>query len=152
MTINRKELEERYNKAEGTVPVPISYTLNDLECILIGAWEGGSTYWVGKAEVNNPTIPDKKEAHALDWCTSEWAFHALLEGGTIYFEDNEGGEYNGTLTLEGLKKGLELFVANRAERNTVNFVDDGKLDAGQLDAGDSDVILQLGIFGEWVFG
>lgn len=152
MTIKRNELEERYGKAEGTINIPIKYTLEDLECALIGAWEGGSNYWVGKVEVKHPTI-SRKEAHDAGWCTSEWAFHALVEGGSIYFEDNEGGEDKGELTLEGMKKGLELFIQNRASRNYVNFLNfDGTLDMGQVDAGDADMILQYSLWGEVIFG
>lgn len=152
MTIKRDELGEYYGKAEGTIHIPIKYTLEDLECALISAWEGGSNYWVGKAEVKHPSITIE-EAHGSGWCTSEWAFHALVEGGSIYFEDNEDGEDKGELTLEGMKKGLELFVKNCARNNHVNFFNfDGTLDMGQVDAVDADMILQYSLWGKVIFG
>lgn len=151
MTVKRNELAEKYEKVEGTITVPIKYTLDDLEGLLISAWEGGSTYWVGKVEVNHPKVA-KQDAYDADWATSEWAFNALVEGGSIYVEDNEGGEYKGTITLESFKKGFEKFVAHRANQSALNFIYNGTIDGGQLDAGDADGVFQYAAFGEWVFG
>lgn len=63
---------------------------------------------------------------------------ALTRGGTLTFEDEDGGKHE--LTKSNMRKGIELAVAN-----TSASLDD-------FDSLDADCAVQYAVFGELVYG
>lgn len=150
---NGKKIDNYDKRRElyvGEITVPVKYNYYDLECIIITALEGGINYWVGKYRIDHP---DGKKPESRDIATSEWAFDALRRGGSVWFKarEEEGGD-EGTLTFEGLIKGLNMFVEHRVSQSKANFIEGGGLDVGNIDADDADGIIQFSTFNEWIFG
>lgn len=140
-----------------TTIVGVTYNMADLQSITVGFWEGGSVYWIKLAEIHHPILTKKPRGMA----TSEWAFDALLNGGSIDFTPCDTVEEEGekfSLTMEKYRAGLQMFIEKRMkERYPVShapppIITGGILDAGNVDANDADTILQYALFKEGVFG
>lgn len=74
-------------KVVATAQVPLNFTAQQIFYLVCGALEGGIGYW---AQLQN----DRKEwsDKPKDVTISSWATKILLEGGTIYFRDEENME------------------------------------------------------------
>lgn len=115
-------------------------TLEQIDNLLICAFEGGSNYWYTIKREIEPTVTLYK--------TIDYLMPALNPGGALIIVDknedeDEAEEY--TLNLESIEKGLRL-MAESYTFHTKNFID------GNEDAETGDVFLQLCLFGEIVFG
>lgn len=75
----------------------------------------------------------------------------LYDGGKLQFVDSEDPEARYDLTLAMLLKGIETAIEQEYYPE-YNWYGDGKLDSCRIDTDVADVILQLGLFGEVVFG
>ncbi len=127
------------DKSVGTVTIKKNITENDIACIMVGTFEGGSNYWVGLDNKDKP----EWEAKPKDEPNSTWATKILLDGGSIKFYSLEGDEdEDWILTLDKLIKGLQLNCEQRPH----------DCDLEQGDAGTCDCILQYALFGEVVYG
>ncbi len=120
----------------GYVKTVVAITAEDIENIIVTAFEGGSNYWMGL--IKN-----------ADWCfkpagepTSLWATRLLLEGKAIPLCDKEKPEEVFMLTLENLLSGIK----QSWEEHPSSW------DKENWDAVDCDCILQYALFGEIVFG
>lgn len=120
-------------KAERTVIV----TQEDIDDIMAGALEGGITYWCCKAEV------------VEDDYYGEYASEQISRGGSLRLYDNEDDEQY-ILTLDNFLKGLRLAIKDGYGNDW--FSDDARLDCAMIDGEAADIIVQMALFGEVVFG
>lgn len=134
------------------VKLPISREVFDN--IIVSAFEGGIGYW---ACLDNTTDdfeeyysineqiksykPDDYYNHPSFKTTSDIIRELLLQGKSITLEDVEDDSQKWVLTLEMLKKGIELWLLHN-ERGNIN----------NIDSNDADQIVRYAIFGELTFG
>ena len=109
----------------------------EIEDAIIGAMEGGSSYWAG---LNNR--PDIWRLREKGTPLSEYAIKLLTEGDKVLFYDIENPSDEWELTMDKLKEGFNLAIKQ-------NYYDP-KVD--DIDSEIADMILQLSLFGEIVFG
>ena len=125
-------IDQRKAEIVGKIEQPVS--VYDLECILEGAFEGGSNYWISKVSNATPEID----------CTYYSELVAVHDGKvTIEVDDDWGAcpQYTRTIGREDVLRGLNLW-ATKCE----GFAFDN------MDAEDYDCILQLAMWGELIFG
>lgn len=133
------------------VNLPISYEV--LDNIIVSAFEGGIGYWACLDNTTddfeqyysiNEQIKSMKKYdyynHPHFKTTSDIVRELLLEGKSITLEDAEDDSQKWVLTLEMLKKGIELWL----------LIDGGAIK--DIDSNDADQIVQYAIFGELTFG
>jgi hypothetical protein len=131
--------------------IKIEKELNDefLRDVGITAVEGGIGYWsqiegYGKF-VNSLYVGD----------TSQKSLNPLNRLGKLFVIDDWTGEPDPEeptheLTTELIAKGMQLVLDSGKWKRIASAI--LAEDAGDLDAGDADVIVQLGCFGEVVYG
>ena len=119
------------------VNLNITVTSEDIDDIMATAREGGINYWCDKATVVGNYL-------------GEFASEQIARGGTLKLHDAEENK-NHLLTRDGLLKGIKMAIENNY------FTDYGwhngkELDTCNVDAEVADVIIQLAIFGDVVYG
>ena len=112
----------------------MAYTLRAIESVLVGAFEGGSNFWIDEVK---------------------WSgYKQFLEGEVIHIKTDEMGTHD--LDLKKLKKGIAQFrkAWNDPDYKGINYSNDKwyDLDSGVYDANDNDCMLQFALFGELVYG
>lgn len=122
------------------VEIPMEFSSNDIENIIVGAIEGGIGYWahtIGntKGENGMPIVADIPDGEALSIHVS----NQLQEGKEIYMVDSEGDHF--VLTMDLLLNGIKLHHIRRPDTDKENY-----------DAEDYDCIVQLAVFGKLVYG
>lgn len=119
------------------IPVTIDVTLEELADLVVDIFECGSTYWCG---LDNTTPEWDECPEELPW--SQWLFNILLNDKEVILYDieNPDEEETYTLTKEKLLKGVSLAIKDYH----FNFDD--------YDGGDADIVLQLALFDEVIFG
>ena len=102
---------------------------------LVASFEGGSNYWYN--------LPDLSMVKKIkDKAMSERITLSALDGAVIPVYDLEDeDEHLGDISKENIERGVALYLQ-----------DYGSLQADEMDASDSDVLLQLIVMGEIVFG
>lgn len=115
----------------------IKITDEDIDDIMVSALEGGICYWCCKAEVIE------------DDYFGEYASDQISRGGSLRLYDSEEDEVY-VLTLDKFMRGLQLAFEQGYYRSY--WLDGDMLDTCQIDSADADVIVQLALFGEVVFG
>ena len=115
----------------------IKVTAQDIDDIMCSALEGGITYWCCKAEVVGNYL-------------GEFASEQISRGGTLKLYDAEEDEVY-ELTLEKLLKGIKLAIQENYYAD-YDWCDGTMLDTCQVDANVADVIIQLALFEEVVYG
>lgn len=119
------------------VSLIVAITAQNLEDILVTAFEGGITYWADTVHV-----PQNKTNDAIPW---HYASDLVAHGGSVqilYQNSNEQLESQ-TLTRPKLLKGWEMFFMQHGY-NLDNLMD--------FDAHDADCIVQYALFQKLVFG
>lgn len=132
-----------------TFKAAVRLTLSQIENLLISAFEGGSNYWIAQVDTKMTAseIKAKREANP-DY---SWIYDAILrEGGSVLIHiQNEGdldeSELVRELTLDKLVAGIQLLFDTypRHGNDILNQNDD---------AITADVMLQLALFKEVLFG
>lgn len=118
----------------------------DIQDLVSTALCGGIGYW---AKLDN-TTEDFENAPSEE-CIDETVARLLMEGKSIKLLDEEDGtEYD--WTLEKLLKGLELTLGSVYGRVNGPMMENGTIDMTRVDAEVADVIVQMGLFGEIVYG
>lgn len=115
----------------------LKVTQEDIDDIMCSALEGGITYWCNEAEVVGKYL-------------GEWAHEQISRGGTLILHDAESDD-KWELNRDNLLKG----IAQAYEGNwfmEYGWCDGNVIDTCQVDAEVADVIVQLALFGEIVFG
>ncbi len=137
----KKQIEEKKVK-DGIFNVKaeleIVLSTEDIDDIMVGALEGGITYWCSRVKVIGEYLGEYKSKQ-------------IARGGTLRLHDREENkDYD--LTKEKFLKGVELWVKNPVGCNCLEQVD-GKLhfDTCNADAIVCDAIIQYAIFGEVVY-
>ena len=125
---------ENYN-----IEVNKKYTVTpqDIDDIMVTVLEGGINYWCRKAEVVGEYL-------------GEYASDQISRGGSLILYDAESSD-NWELNLEKLLDGIQKAI----EENWFSDYDwyvGGGLDCCQIDGDVADVIVQLALFDELVFG
>jgi len=115
----------------------IKVTQEDIDDIMCSALEGGINYWCNKAEVVGEYL-------------GEYASEQISRGGALKLYDAEEDEVY-ELTLEKLLNGIEKAYDGNWFME-YGWCDGAKLDPCQIDAEVADVIVQLALFDEVVFG
>lgn len=122
------------------VEIPMEFSSNDIENIIVGAIEGGIGYWVNSigdtvGEDGMPIIASKPDGEALSIHVS----NQLQEGNQIHMVDCDGEHF--VLTMDLLLNGIKLHHIRRPDTDKENY-----------DAEDYDCIVQLAVFGKLVYG
>ena len=119
------------------VTIQVKHTIDKqrLEDLLVGAFEGGSNYWIARA---TPLRSGRRDL-----------YEAAFDGGVnVYIAAERGDPRNGEkyrLNLSNMERGLQV-MADKYPRHL------GDILAGEDDATTADVFLQLSLFGEVVYG
>ena len=125
---------ENYN-----IEVNKKYTVTpqDIDDIMVTALEGGINYWCRKAEVVGEYL-------------GEYASDQISRGGSLILYDAESSD-NWELNLEKLLDGIQKAIEDNWFSDYDWYVGGG-LDCCQIDGDVADVIVQLALFDEIVFG
>ena len=125
---------EHYN-----IEVNKKYTVTpqDIDDIMVTALEGGINYWCRKAEVVGEYL-------------GEYASDQISRGGSLILYDAESSD-NWELNLEKLLDGIQKAIEDNWFSDYDWYVGGG-LDCCQIDGDVADVIVQLALFDEIVFG
>ena len=119
------------------VNMNIKVTAEDIDDIMCSALEGGITYWCNKAEVVGDYL-------------GKYASEQIARNGTLKLYDAEEDEVY-ELTLEKLLKGIRLAVQGNYYAD-YDWHDGTTLDPCQIDAEVADVIIQLALFDDVIYG
>lgn len=125
---------ENYN-----VEINKKYTVTpqDIDDIMVTALEGGINYWCRKAEVVGEYL-------------GEYASDQISRGGSLILYDAESSDH-WELNLEKLLDGIQKAIEDNWFSDYDWYVGGG-LDCCQIDGDVADVIVQLALFDEIVFG
>lgn len=115
--------------------IEVTITAQDIDDIISDALDYIS-YWCRKAEVGEDTY------------YGEYASDQISRGGTLILYDRESDEKY-TLTLEKFLFGFKAAIENGYADD---WFEDGKIEWSYLDGPAVDVIVQLALFGEVVYG
>jgi hypothetical protein len=116
----------------GKVKKVIDVTSDDLDEILVGAFEGGSSYWADIVEVVDG-----------DYKGGKFASDVISRGGELIIHTNDGEGHK--LTQAKLINGIQIYLDNT---NLQNF----PFNDTQPDRMTYDNMLQYALFGELVYG
>ena len=115
----------------GAVKKVVRVSMEDVQEVLIGAFEGGSNYWLRKVKVKD----DNYEGE-------QYASDIVGLGGELILTTMEGEKHK--LTQAKMIKGFQKYLDNGG----MYF----PFDSGQADGWTYDTILQNALFGEQVYG
>ena len=125
------------SEEEVTTPVTITIQIPDqrLRDVMCGAVEGGSNYWIDRADRLPCPEGVKRPTYLFD--------HVFDVG--VRFHYNDGDPSSRVVTAADVRRGVQIM----ADKYPRHFMD---LYRENDDAETSDVLLQCAIFGEIVFG
>ena len=115
----------------------IEVTEEDIDDIMCSALEGGINYWCCKAEVFGSYL-------------GEWAHEQIARGGSLNLHDAEEDEVY-ELTIEKFLKGIQLAVEGNYYAD-YEWCNGTEIDTCQVDACVADVIIQLALFDDIIYG
>lgn len=129
------------------VPVLMKYTLTeeDIENLMCSALCGGIGYWA-VLDNSTPEFERMPEDERID----TWTAKLLMDGETICFLDAEDHEVMWTLRMNMLLNGIRLYIEKGYDR--WGAFSNGEVEMGQVDAEAADMIVQLALFGEILYG
>lgn len=115
----------------------IKVTDQDIDDIITTAFEGGINYWCCKAEVIGDYL-------------GEYASEQISRGGTVRLYDSvEDAVYD--LTLENFMEGLTKAIEDNWY-DSYGWYDGDCIDTCNVDADVADVIIQLALFDDVIYG
>lgn len=114
-------------KYEIKAEIRVELTQEDIDDIMVGALEGGITYWCSEAS------PEGGEY------LGEYASEQISRGGTLLLYDFEEEAYR-KLDLEKFLNGFKLWVENGGDQ--YGAVQGHEVDCCNIDAGCADAIIQ----------
>lgn len=120
-----------------TIERKIKVTQQDIDDIMATALEGGINYWCDKATVVGEYL-------------GEYASEQISRGGILMLHDAEE-DYMYLLNIDNFFEGLQKAINDHWFEN-YEWYDDKELDTGNVDAEVADVIIQLAIFNDVIFG
>lgn len=110
----------------------------DIDDIMCGAIESGISYWASKAEVGEEEY------------LGEFASEQISRGGSLRIYDREDDKIY-ILTLEKLLKGFSMAVSLGYDDGWID-IPENTVDMCCIDAHGCDVIVQLALFGDVIYG
>jgi hypothetical protein len=117
-------------------------TTEQLENLMVTAWEGGSNYWMDISSHQEVRIQEFAPDKNLSFAEKMAAY--LMDGKSIIIRDAEGPrEVLGKLTLEAIEK---AFDNPEIKEHVQTFID------VDYDAETTDIIIQYALFNEIVYG
>jgi len=116
-----------------TVITKHAFTEQDLDHLLVAAFEGGINYWANNVKIKVYPETTKK---------IDFASQAVAHGGVVEISEDEGNQW--TLTRELLIKGIAKYC-NNEKVNPAELMD-------MHDADTADAIVQYAIFEEIIYG
>jgi hypothetical protein len=141
--------------------MPVPFSKQTMSNLLVGAWEGGSNYWVDSVKYLPPKGMTMQELKHLAWDAApddekrlwrdrdgRWPLYLFLPflppsvDWKIEFASSEGKAY---LTPKNMREAAEKLL----EQDPHIFA---RIKSEDDDAGDADAWLQTAIFGEVIFG
>lgn len=124
-------------KFELNINTKLTVTAEDIDDIMCTALEGGITMWCSRAKVVGDYL-------------GEYGHEQIARGGKLLLYDMaEDKEYE--LTREDLLKGIKMAVEEGYYKE-YGWFDGHTIDTCQVDADVADVIIQLALFEEVVYG
>lgn len=123
-------------------------TEEEISAVVVTAMEGGSNYWYFVDTKESKGLPPKKNDGSISDCLTMRISKALAEDPNFSMpvRDIENREdVLGVLSQESMKKAFEI-AAKEYPRAFQNIMTDNG------DAEDADIIFQLAVMGELVFG
>lgn len=120
-----------------------SFTIEDINDIVVGALEGGINYWCEKAEIVY-TDKDYKGVAVEDRDKIQYASDVIGYGGELELTDMEDPNEKWILNIDKMLKGIQMYC----ERNDVALSDIMDIQDAEV----CDQIVQYGLFNELVFG
>ena len=128
--------QDRYGKYSVACNISMKISNEDIDDIMCAALEGGICYWCSKAEV----IEDEY--------FGEYAHEQISKGGSLNLYDCETNEVY-VLTKEKFLNGIKLAF----EQGYADWLNsDYSIDTCKIDSEDADIIIQLALFEDVVFG
>lgn len=128
-----------------TLNVPFVISRQTVADILCSAFEGGIGYW---AQITNLFSEGKKVN-----INTVFAHEIPLKGGTLYFRDVETVEYLGYLDEKKIIKAFEMMAEGKDKNGRdIPLRHIKAIITGNFDAENADVLVQLAVMGEIVFG
>ena len=115
----------------------IKVTQQDIDDIITTAFEGGINYWCDRAHVMNGDN---------EHCASE----QVSRGAAVILYDSEGDEKH-VLTVGKFMRGLAKAIEGN-NYSSYEWFNEDSIDTCNVDAEVADVIIQLALFGEVVYG
>ena len=116
----------------------------DIEDLVSTALCGGIGYWA----ILDNSRPEY-ESQPEDECIDTWTAKILMDGGTVYLIDVEDHDEVWEFKLGNLLDGVKRFAEDGYDKYGAFGAD---VDLCNIDADCADTIVQLGLFGELVFG
>lgn len=119
------------------IATELTVTQEDIDDIMCTALEGGINYWCGKAKVIGDPL-------------GEYAHEQIARDGKLMLYDIvEDAKYE--LTREDILKGIKM-AAEQGYYDNYEWCDGHTLDTCNVDADVADVIVQLALFEDVVYG
>jgi len=139
---------EKEIKSAFEISVKTKITEDQISAVIVGAMEGGSNYWYFVDTKEAKGLPPKKHDGSIDDCLTMRISRALVNDPefSLPVRDLENrDEVLGVLTPESMKKAFEIAATEYPDafQNIIQENDD---------ANDADILFQLAVMGELVFG
>lgn len=133
------EAEKRF---EIRTKITVYLTQQDIDDIMVSAFEGGINYWCRRVVVQGDYL-------------GEYASEQISRGGKLaiwLYEPFEDDKTCYVLDRDKFLAGFKLWIESDGDSYDTIDDSDGSVDCGQIDAICADEIIQYALFGEVVFG
>ena len=122
--------------------ITVYLTQQDIDDIMVSAFEGGINYWCRRVVVQGDYL-------------GKYASEQISRGGKLAIWLDEPFENDKTcyvLDRDKFLAGFKLWIESDGDSYDAIDYSDGSVDCGQIDAICADEIIQYALFGEVVFG
>lgn len=129
-------------KFEIRTKITVYLTQQDIDDIMVSAFEGGINYWCRRVVVQGDYL-------------GKYASEQISRGGKLAIWLDEPFENDKTcyvLDRDKFLTGFKLWIESDGDSYDAIDDSDGSVDCGQIDAICADEIIQYALFGEVVFG
>lgn len=129
-------------KFEICTKITVYLTQQDIDDIMVSAFEGGINYWCRRVVVQGDYL-------------GKYASEQISRGGKLAIWLDEPFEDDKTcyvLDRDKFLAGFKLWIESDGDSYDAIDRSDGSIDCGQIDAVCADEIIQYALFGEVVFG
>lgn len=129
-------------KFEICTKITVYLTQQDIDDIMVSAFEGGINYWCRRVVVQGDYL-------------GKYASEQISRGGKLAIWLDEPFEDDKTcyvLDRDKFLAGFKLWIESDGDSYDAIDHSDGSVDCGQIDAVCADEIIQYALFGEVVFG